>query len=119
MKNYDVDRLEVARCAVEERHRVKIEDMKVIEKESNWKRRIIKEALELKVKWEQQNEVRDRNGLAFLIEYAYLISLLLFRFVFLYVLILCSRIFLPVDFGLLPSFFFFLSCCLHLARDWS
>ena len=49
MKNCDVhvQRSEVARHAIEEGYRVRVEEMKIIEKESNWKRRItlIKEAL--------------------------------------------------------------------------
>ena len=45
VKNCDVQRSEVARHAIEEGHRVRVEEMKIIEKESNWKRRVIKEAL--------------------------------------------------------------------------
>ena len=41
----DVQRSEVARHAVESGHNPDFEGMEIIEKESNWKRRVVKEAL--------------------------------------------------------------------------
>lgn len=45
VRDFDVLRSEVARHAIEDDHRVKVEDMKILEKEPNWRRRIVKEAL--------------------------------------------------------------------------
>ena len=51
VKELDTQRSEVARHVAEDGHRVKLEDMKIIEKEPNWKRRIVKEALWTKKAW--------------------------------------------------------------------
>ena len=45
IRDLDVQRSEVARHAIEDDHTVKIDDMKIVEKEPYWKRIIIKEAL--------------------------------------------------------------------------
>ena len=51
-------------CTTEDGHRVKTEDMKIIEKEPNWRRRIVKEAL-----WASKlggsNKVKLENCLTF------------------------------------------------------
>ena len=45
VKNLDVLRSEVARHAIEDDHNVKIKEMKMIDREQSWRKRIIKEAL--------------------------------------------------------------------------
>ena len=45
IRDLDVQRSKVARHAIEDDHTIKIDDMKIVEKEPNWKRIIIKEAL--------------------------------------------------------------------------
>ena len=41
----DVQRSEVARHAVEAGHEVEVKDMEIVDRESNWKKRLVKEAL--------------------------------------------------------------------------
>ena len=45
IKEMDVQRSEVARHAVEDGHEVEVSGMEVIDKESSWRRRVVKEAL--------------------------------------------------------------------------
>ena len=45
IKDFDVQRSKVARHAIEDNHKVKIEEMKMIDREPSWRKRIEKEAL--------------------------------------------------------------------------
>ena len=61
VKELDAQRSEVARHVAEEGHRVKVQDMKIIEKEPSWRRRIVKEALWTK-KLGSSNKVKHEIG---------------------------------------------------------
>ena len=57
----DVGRSEIARHAAETGHPINFDDMKVVDRETNWRRRIVKEAIWTK-KVASQNKVKYDIG---------------------------------------------------------
>ena len=61
VRQMDVQRSDVARHAIEDGHDVDVKGMHLIEKEKNWKKRVIKEALWTK-KLRSNNKVKHDLG---------------------------------------------------------